>query len=262
MHGGDVATERQSNPRPWDDAHPPYNKRSRAAIAGNAPVRKAQSLTEVAELEGMDRYLRQPHGQFDDLGTDIVAAILDGHCLTTLLCLTWHPGPAAVGRPARTAEKSSRDGASGFLNGRALIVWRDVQPYESVRDRQILKRHFQLDDIPESGKWDMWPGYLGPFIRRHEFADVGTKPFLNAKFCRNSFGLIRTGQTITKIARRTYSARSGSGSNPATVTPGKGHHCIIPADTFYEPDWRSAGFDSVSVPMVGPMGIAGLWSWW
>ena len=45
--------------------------------------------------------------------------------------------------------------------------------YESVKDRQVLKDHFRLGDVPEGGKWDMWPAYLGPFVRRHEFADVG-----------------------------------------------------------------------------------------
>ena len=78
--------------------------------------------------------------------------------------------------------------------------------YESVRDRQILKRHFQLDDIPEGGKWDMWPGYLGPFIRRHEFADVGDDAVPEREAVLGSFGLIPHWATDTKIARQTYNA--------------------------------------------------------
>ena len=110
--------------------------------------------------------------------------------------------------------------------------------YESARDRQILKRHFQLDDIPEGGKWDMWPGYLGPFIRCHEFADVGDDAVPEREALLGSFGLIPHWATDTKIARQTYNARSET----VAVKPSyrdawkKGHHCIIPADAFYEPD--------------------------
>ena len=138
--------------------------------------------------------------------------------------------------------------------------------YESVRDRQILKRHFQLDDIPESGKWDMWPGYLGPFIRRHEFADVGDEAVPEREVLQGSFGLIPHWATDTKIARQTYNARSET----VAVKPSyrdawkKGHHCIIPADAFYEPDWRSGKAISTRISRADgePMGIAGLWSWW
>ena len=138
--------------------------------------------------------------------------------------------------------------------------------YESVRDRQILKRHFQLDDIPESGKWDMWPGYLGPFIRRHEFADVGDEAVPEREVLQGSFGLIPHWATDTKIARQTYNARSET----VAVKPSyrdawkKGHHCIIPADAFYEPDWRSGKAIPTRISRTDgePMGIAGLWSWW
>ena len=138
--------------------------------------------------------------------------------------------------------------------------------YESVRDRQILKRHFQLDDIPESGKWDMWPGYLGPFIRRHEFADVGDEAVPEREVLQGSFGLIPHWATDTKIARQTYNARSET----VAVKPSyrdawkKGHHCIIPADALYEPDWRSGKAIPTRISRADgePMGIAGLWSWW
>ena len=138
--------------------------------------------------------------------------------------------------------------------------------YESVRDRQILKSHFQLDDIPEGGKWDMWPGYLGPFIRRHEFADVGDEAVPEREVLLGSFGLIPHWATDTKIARQTYNARSET----VAVKPSyrdawkKAHHCIIPADAFYEPDWRSGKAIPTRISRADgePMGIAGLWSWW
>ncbi len=40
--------------------------------------------------------------------------------------------------------------------------------YESVKDRQGLKIHFKIDDLPEEFKTDMWPTYMGLFVRKHE----------------------------------------------------------------------------------------------
>ena len=112
----------------------------------------------------------------------------------------------------------------------------------------------------------MWPGYLGPFIRRHEFADVGDEAVPEREVLQGSFGLIPHWATDTKIARQTYNARSET----VAVKPSyrdawkKGHHCIIPADAFYEPDWRSGKAISTRISRADgePMGIAGLWSWW
>lgn len=44
----------------------------------------------------------------------------------------------------------------------------------------------------------------------------------------------------------------------------KGRHCIIPADAFYEPDWRSGKAVPTRIGLADgePMGIAGLWSTW
>jgi putative SOS response-associated peptidase YedK len=138
--------------------------------------------------------------------------------------------------------------------------------YESVRDRQILKRHFQVDDFPEGGKWDMWPGYLGPFIRRHEFADVGDDAVPEREALLGSFGLIPHWATDTKIARQTYNARSETVSIKPSYRDAwkKAHHCIIPADAIYEPDWRSGKAVPTRISRADgkPMGIAGLWSWW
>ena len=138
--------------------------------------------------------------------------------------------------------------------------------FESVKDRQILKSHFRLDDVPEGGKWDMWPGYLGPFIRRHEFADVGDEAVPDREVLLGSFGLIPHWATDTKIARQTYNARSET----VAVKPSyrdvwkKAQHCIVPADAIYEPDWRTGKAVATRISRADglPMGIAGLWSWW
>ena len=80
--------------------------------------------------------------------------------------------------------------------------------YESVRDEQVLKRHFQLGVIPEEGKLYIWPTYSSLFIRRHEFADVGDETVPKHETFLGSFGLIPHWATDTKIARQTYNARS------------------------------------------------------
>ena len=138
--------------------------------------------------------------------------------------------------------------------------------FESVRDRQTLKRHFQLDTVPEGGKWDMWPGYLGPFIRRHAYADVGDDAVPEREALLGSFGLIPHWATDTNIARQTYNARTETVATKPSFRDAwkQAQHCIIPADAIYEPDWRSGKAIPARISRVDgePMGIAGLWSRW
>lgn len=53
--------------------------------------------------------------------------------------------------------------------------------------------------------------------------------------------------------------------SPASGTPGvHAQHCIIPAEAFFEPDWRSgrAVPTRISRGDGEPLGIAGLWATW
>ncbi|NDH42263.1 MAG: SOS response-associated peptidase, partial [Betaproteobacteria bacterium] len=113
--------------------------------------------------------------------------------------------------------------------------------YEAVRDRQRLKTRFQLVDVPEGGRWDLWPGYLGPFVRRHEFANAGDEAVPEREGVLGSFGLIPHWAKDTKIARQTYNARTETVAFKPSFRDAwkKAQHCIIPADAIYEPDWRS-----------------------
>ena len=81
-----------------------------------------------------------------------------------------------------------------------------------------------------------------------------------------SFGLVPHWATDTKIARQTYNARTETVASKPSFRDAwkKAHHCIIPADAIYEPDWRSgkAVPTRISRSDGQPMGIAGLWSWW
>lgn len=112
----------------------------------------------------------------------------------------------------------------------------------------------------------MWPGYLGPFVRRHEHADVGDDAVPEREALLGSFGLIPHWATDTNIARQTYNARTETVAAKPSFRDAwhKAQHCIIPADAIYEPDWRSGKAIPTRISRVDgePMGIAGLWSWW
>ena len=138
--------------------------------------------------------------------------------------------------------------------------------FESVKDCQVLKTHFLLADVPEGGKWDLWPGYLGPFIRRQEFAEVGDDAVPAREALLGSFGLIPHWATDTNISRQTYNARTETVATKPSFRDAwkKPQHCIIPANAIFEPDWRSGKAVATRISRADglPMGIAGLWAWW
>ena len=131
--------------------------------------------------------------------------------------------------------------------------------YESVKDRETLKSHFSIDNIPEGMKEDLWPGYLGAFVRTTE---AGT----DREMLLGSFGLIPHWANDTKIARSTYNARSETVAEKPSYRDAwrLSRRCIIPADAIYEPDWRTGKAVPTRIARVDgkPMGIAGLWTGW
>ena len=131
--------------------------------------------------------------------------------------------------------------------------------YESVKDHEILKSHFSIDTIPDGMKEDLWPGYLGAFVRNNE---AGT----DREMLLGSFGLIPHWATDTKIARNTYNARSETVAEKPSYRYAwrLGRRCIIPADAIYEPDWRTGKAVPTRIARADgkPMGIAGLWTGW
>lgn len=138
--------------------------------------------------------------------------------------------------------------------------------YESVKNQNAMKSHFKLDVLPEGGKADMWPGYFGAFIRKHETSSFGDTKVSERELLLGSFGLIPHWATDTKIARSTYNARSETVADKPCFRDAwrAGRHCIIPAKAIYEPDWRSGKAIPTRIFRVDgqPMGIAGLWSAW
>ena len=138
--------------------------------------------------------------------------------------------------------------------------------YESVKDRQTLKSHFKIDDLPDDIKTDMWPTYMGVFVRKHDPANTGEMLAPEREILLGSFGLIPHWATDTKIARNTYNARSETVADKPSFRDAwrSAQRCIIPADAIYEPDWSSGKAVPARISRVDgkPMGIAGIWSIW
>ena len=134
--------------------------------------------------------------------------------------------------------------------------------YESVKNLDTLKSHFKLNLVPDGGKFDLWPGYMGQFIRKHDQgANTDSRELLIG-----SFGLIPHWAPDTKIARNTFNARSETVAEKPSYRDAwrAGRRCVIPADAIYEPDWRSGKAVPAKISRADgkPMGIAGLWSVW
>lgn len=134
--------------------------------------------------------------------------------------------------------------------------------YEAPTQTQ-LEQAFGVEPF-EQGKLDLWPGYLGPFLRNK--ADQGEPDESPVELLQGLFGLIPGWSKDTKIARRTYNARSETvAEKPSFRSAWKyAHHCIIPAAAIYEPDWRSGKAIPTRIERSDgePMGIAGLWERW
>lgn len=138
--------------------------------------------------------------------------------------------------------------------------------YDPPTDPARLRMCFGVDDLPLGLKSSLWPGYHGPFVRKHEHADIGDDAVPFRELIVGSFGLIPHWSKDALIARRTYNARSETvHEKPSFRDAWKlARHCIIPADAIFEPDWRSGKEVATRITRADgkPMGIAGLWSAW
>ena len=138
--------------------------------------------------------------------------------------------------------------------------------YQAVKERERYRRHFGVEPPADMGKHDLWPGYAGSFIWRHPHVDVGDNAVPEREALPGVFGLVPHWSLDLKISRRTYNARSETVAvKPSFREAWKhAHHCIIPADAFYEPDWRSGRPVPTRIECAdgAPLGIAGLWSQW
>lgn len=136
--------------------------------------------------------------------------------------------------------------------------------YDPQTDPARLKSHFGVTDVPLDLKSSLWPGYFGPFLRTHEFADVGDEAVPLRELLVGSFGLIPHWAKDATIARNTYNARSETVHEKPSYRDAwrLAQHCIIPAEAIYEPDWRSGRAVPTRITRADgkPMGIAGIWA--
>lgn len=136
--------------------------------------------------------------------------------------------------------------------------------YDPQTDPARLKSFFGVSDGALDLKSSLWPGHFGPFLRKHEFADVGDNAMPLRELLLGSFGLIPHWAKDATIARNTYNARSETVHEKPSYRDAwhQAQHCIIPAEAFYEPDWRSGRAVPTRITRADgkPMGIAGLWA--
>jgi putative SOS response-associated peptidase YedK len=122
----------------------------------------------------------------------------------------------------------------------------------------IYRETFQAEPPSGPGALHVWPGYEAGFIRK--FIDAG----LQARLGR--FGMVAPWVKDLKQVRSTYNARSETVAEKPSFRNAwnKGQHCIVPAMSFYEPDWRTGKAIPTSIERGDgrPMGIAGLWDLW
>ena len=138
--------------------------------------------------------------------------------------------------------------------------------YQAVKDRELYRRRFGVEPPADIGNVDLWPGYVGSFIRRHPHVKVGDEAVPEREALAGMFGLVPHWAEDTKIARRTFNARSETVAEKPSFREAwkRAQHCIIPADAIYEPDWRSGKAIPTRIARADgePLGIAGLWSSW
>ena len=138
--------------------------------------------------------------------------------------------------------------------------------YQGVQDPKTYAERFKAEPPQAPTKADLWPGYLGSFVRRHPHADVGDEAVPEYEALPGLFGLVPHWATDLKLARHTFNARSETVATKPSFRDAwhRGRHCIIPAEAIYEPDWRSGKAVATRITRAdgAPMGIAGLWDRW
>lgn len=138
--------------------------------------------------------------------------------------------------------------------------------YQAPSTPQLYRTAFGVAAPAVQGKHDVWPGYPAGFIRAHEHADVGDDAVPDREALTGLFGMVPHWSKDTKISHHTYNARSETVAEKPSFRDAwrRAQHCIIPAEAFFEPDWRSGRAVPTRISRADgqPMGIAGLWASW
>ena len=136
--------------------------------------------------------------------------------------------------------------------------------YQAVKNNAQFERHFGLLPPAVAQPADVWPGYLGSFIRPHPHADAGDEAVPALEAASGAFGLWPHWAKDRTLGRHTYNARTETVAEKPSFRDAwaRSQHCIIPEDLIYEPDWRSGKPVATGIARAdgAPLGIAGLWS--
>lgn len=148
--------------------------------------------------------------------------------------------------------------------------------YQTLKDAELLLKKFGVrDNTAALGKYDMWPRYQGVFVRRPVEHDACDEAVPEREAVVGRWGLISTMTKpggLDKAGKlSTFNARSETAPRSFTFSNAwrRAQHCIIPADSIFEPDHRpetKARFQTEKpVPTRftradgAPLGIAGIW---
>ena len=138
--------------------------------------------------------------------------------------------------------------------------------YQAIKERERYFKAFGVHPPDDLGRYDVWPGYPATFLRRPRETDSDDEAVPERETLTGIFGMVPHWSQDTKIARHTFNARSETVANKPSFRDAwkRAQHCIIPAEAFFEPDWRSGKAIPTRITRADeePMGIAGLWTWW
>jgi putative SOS response-associated peptidase YedK len=134
--------------------------------------------------------------------------------------------------------------------------------YVSPEDAAV-ERFFHIGARSPAGwpRREMYPGYLGPFIRRARESSGSMREVVTGQW-----NLIPSSESAPKLKFSTCNARSEEvhWKRAFKEAWASGQRCVIPAEAFYEPNWESGRHIPWRFrPAAGGLwGLAGLWNTW
>ena len=136
--------------------------------------------------------------------------------------------------------------------------------YEPPRPDLLIQMFGQGPD--QAVQDDFWPGYTGPFVRLAQHTDPYDEAAPTIELLAGVFGLLPFWTKDSRLANRTHNARAETVATKPSYRSAwrRAQHCLIPAQAFYEPDWRSGKAVPTRISRADgqPMCIAGLWERW
>ncbi|MES2632774.1 MAG: SOS response-associated peptidase [Pseudomonadota bacterium] len=140
--------------------------------------------------------------------------------------------------------------------------------YTAIKNRELYYRRFGVYPPAHDYVQDMWPKYMGAFIRRPPELESGDEAVPALESVLGRWGLVpfATKDAAKQLKLSTFNARSETAAKSFTFGSAwrRGQRCIIPAEAIFEPDWRSGKHVPTRIARAdgGPLGLAGLWDSW